>query len=216
MINKFLYIFIIILTSSILLAKKDIEAKKVNNSKSSNLYVFIAEKIEIKHVIVTPTKKGVFLMDSKFKAKYKVIKNIHNIINGKVVEFIAYDHYGIPAFSKYKYVLLYLIKEDGKFYHSKYQYSPLFKTKNNKWASFYSSDYSHPYNCNTKIKPVKINFKENLSIDITKYSKEIIKRFYPKPYFKIKGNKAYPKYGNYIKELFQLKKDGVLKARGYF
>ncbi|GAB2781872.1 hypothetical protein GCM10027275_27030 [Rhabdobacter roseus] len=156
-------------------------------------------------------------MDGAFKAKYKIIKNIHGNYPKDTIEFEAYDHYGVPAFSKYKHVLLYVSEQGGKLYHEKYQYSDVYLTKGNKWAGPYSSsDYEHPDNENTSIKPVRVKFKEEVSVDISEFKKEAIDRWFPSPYYKITGNKAIVVMGNYINELFQLKKDGILKARGYY
>ncbi len=106
---------------------------------------------------------------------------------------------------------------EGKYYHSKYQFTPLYRTKDGKWAGAYAAyDYNHSYNKGTTIKPVKIEFSEPVTIDISSYKKESIKRWFPDPYFRIEGNKAVAVYGNYIDKLFLLKQNGVLKARGDF
>ncbi len=184
--------------------------------KKQKLYVFVGEKIEVKE-FKPKVKEGTILMDQAFKAKYKILKNVYGDLKQDSIEFVAYDHYGIPPFSKHKYVLLYIVKEGENLYHSKYQFSALYKTKENKWAGIYSKyDYGHSFNKNTSIKPEKINFEPIVEIDLKESSKETISKWYPKPYFYIKDNKAIAVYGNYINELFQLKKDGVLKARGYF
>ncbi len=39
---------------------------------------------------------------------------------------------------------------------------------------------------------------------------------YPEPYFKVVGDRAIAIYGNYIEELFRLKKENVLRARELF
>jgi hypothetical protein len=39
---------------------------------------------------------------------------------------------------------------------------------------------------------------------------------YPEPYYKTVGDSAYANYGNYLEDLFTLKKEGVLAARGLF
>jgi len=182
------------------------------------LYVFVGQKIEV--VEFQPEEEeGWISWDYAFKAKYKVLENVYGDLKVDTIEFTAYDHYGIPPFSEYEYVLLYLAKHDGEFYHEKYLFSPLYKTKDNQWAGIYSSDYLHPYNKNTKIRPEKIDFEPDVVRDIgeiiEKYSDDEIKEWFPEPYFRIEGNKAIAEYGNYIPELIQLKKDSVLKARGW-
>ncbi|WP_353777434.1 hypothetical protein [Winogradskyella sp. 3972H.M.0a.05] len=180
--------------------------------QDKEIYVFVGEKIEVKEF-----QPKEMLMDRAFKAKYRILEQVYGRLNLDVIAFEAYDHYGIPPFSNYKHVLLYVVKIDGKFYHSKYQYSALYKTKGGEWAGTYALyDYNHIYNEHTTIEPVKIDFEPAVEFDLSKYRKEMSKDLFPEPYFEINGDKATAVYGHYIEDLFQLKKNGVLKARGYF
>lgn len=52
--------------------------------------------------------------------------------------------------------------------------------------------------------------------DISKMEDNNIEYWFPKKYYSIKKGKAYPKYGNYIPELFELKKRSILYNRGIF
>ena len=177
-------------------------------------FVFVGEKISLD---VVPQQKGGLSLDSEYLANYRVISSVRGNYNANNIEFTAFDHYGEPAFSKYQYVLLYVILIDGRYYHSKYQYSPLYKTKSGKWAGTYDvSDYKHSYNKGTAIKPEKIDFSEPVVIDISSYKHKDVEKWFPEPYYKINGSKATAVYGNYIEELFLLKQGSVLKARGEF
>lgn len=180
------------------------------------LYVFVGEKISVEE-FEPEVEEGKILMDLAFRAKYKVLENFFAKVPADTIEFIAYDHYGIPSFSHNKYVLLYLTRVDTQFYHCKYMYSSLYKTKEGEWAGMYSSkDYEHPYNQKTTIKPVKINWMDPVAVDISQLNKDLQKTYFPKKYFRIENDTATAIYGNYIPELFELKKNGFLKARGYF
>lgn len=186
-----------------------------NETNTPELFVFVGEKVEVKEY--KPVGEDAeWLMDFVFKAKYKVLENIYGDLGSKEVEFTVYDHYGTPHFSKYKHVLLYLVKIDGEYFHCKYMFSPLFKTKEGKWAGPYDyDDYHHEYNKETSIKPELIDFAENAYVYIDKLiPRNEISQYYPKPYFKVTKRKAIAIYGNYIPELFQLKMNGFLKARG--
>ena len=108
------------------------------------------------------------------------------------IEFIAFDHYGQPAFSEYKTVLLYVSNFNGKLYHEKYMYSDVYQTIDGRWAGPYESqDYSHENNKNTTVKPEPIAFQEPISFDLKNLDKESIKRFYPEPYFRIRKGRAF-------------------------
>ena len=133
------------------------------------------------------------------------------------IEFFVFDHYGEPAFSKYKTVLLFVSYYKGKLYHEKYQYFDLYLTADNKWASPYSSgDYNHPFKDKITVKPEKISFKEEVSFPVDKLSADDIQTWYPKPYYDIRNGKAIAIYGNYVDDLFILKQQTILKARGIY
>ena len=187
-------------------------ASKVDNLKKNSLFVFVGEKIEINSL---PQKEGAF--DVAFLAKYKILEKVYGDYSKDIIEFEVYDHYGEPRFSKYRYVLLFVSAYKGKFYHEKYQYFDVYKTEDGKWASPYSSDdYRHEYNKATSIKPVKIEFAEDVFYDVSKMNRTTIKEWYPAPYYQVNQGKAKAIYGNYILELFKLKRNGVLKARELF
>ena len=187
--------------------------KKAITSKPK-LFVFVAEKNFVSEV---KQKDEEVLFDKEYTANYKVIKNIYGQLDSENITFTVFDHYGVPPFSHYKTVLLYVCLIEGKYYHEKYLYNQVYETINGKWAGEYAfKDYKHEYNKDTKIKPVQISFLKPIKINLSGYDEEIIERVYPKPYYDIKGNEAIVIYGNYAEELFKLKKGGVLKARGYF
>jgi len=183
--------------------------------ENSKYFVFVGEKISLERVA---PKAGERSLDQRFLAKYRVLEPFRGTYKGTEIEFTVFDHYGIPPFSKYRYVLLYVELHDGHYYHSKYQYSPLYKTKSGKWAGPYATyDYQHEYNKRTTIRPEIIEFTEPVVFDIpSTLTANDVKAWYPAPFYKIEGNKAIAEYGNYVDELFLLKQNGVLKARGDF
>lgn len=185
-------------------------------TKKDSLYVFVGKKIE---VIGFKQKldSNEIPFDAAFKAKYEVIQNLYGHYDKDTIEFEAYDHYGRPAFSHYDYVLLFVSNYNGKLYHEKYQYFDVYKTKTGQWASSYKTgDYAHPYNKNTPVKPEKIDFADEVSYKLPSRNKEEIERLFPTPFYRIDNDRAIAIWGNYIEQLFELKKSGVLKARGFF
>ena len=65
------------------------------------------------------------------------------------ITFTAFDHYGFPAFGNNKQALLFLnkYKNDDTIYHVRYQYFPLYLTKDGRWASSYQyQEYSDETN----------------------------------------------------------------------
>lgn len=202
-------------------------------SEKDSLVVFVGEKIEVTDW--TKEKQPYSIdtiingndtdyvehysvsMDSKYIARYKVLELIHGTYQKDTIEFIVYDHYGTPAFSQYQTVLLFVSHHKGKLYHQKYQYFDLYPTDENKWASPYSvTDYNHSYKEEITVKPEKISFKDEVSYPIGRMTTEQIQRLFPEPYYRIKNGKAVAVYGNHVKELFILKQQTILKARGIY
>jgi hypothetical protein len=190
-------------------------AKDTTNEveKNNTLFVFVGEKI---NVTAIPYKPGDF--DNGVKAKYKILLPVYGNYDKDVIEFEAYDHYSTPKFTEYKTVLLFVSEYKGKYCQEKYMFDPLAKTKDGRWAGSYSSEYTHPYNKHTTVKPEKLDFVEEISFP-TKLINDDGKEFtlnYQEPYFKTVGDKAIAVYGNYIPELFKLRRDGVSTARDLF
>lgn len=133
-----------------------------SENKNVNLFAFVGKKISVtqfdpnaeeKEVISTDSLTGEkivkksYIMDSGFRCKYLILKNVYNRLENDTVEFVAYDHYGRPNFEKSEYVLLYISKSSNgsSYFHQKYQYDDLkvdadkkfygyiFKLKNNTW-----------------------------------------------------------------------------------
>ena len=198
-----------VLTSkSAALISKDITTR---NGRDNKLFVFVGEKIEISPIPYTP---GAF--DGGVKAKYLVLQRVYGHYDKDTIEFEAYSHARRFSFTDYKNVLLYVSEYNGKLYQEKYLYDPVFKTKDGRWAGPYSNDYHHSNNEHTTIKPEKIEFAEEASLPLKNIDAKDYSVVYPAPYFKIAGDKAIAVYGNFVPELFKLKKDGVLTARGLF
>lgn len=185
------------------------QVKNYGVNDSNRLFVFVGEKL-----MVEPRA-----MDAGFKARYVILRKVYGEFPEDTIEFIAYDHYGTPAFSNFRHVLLYVSADSGTYYHQKYMYNDVYLTKDGRWAGAYArEDYGHSYNKRTKIKPVKIDFAETVRYPLNVTAEEGVqyKFSYPKPYFRIEGDSAVAIYGNYIEELFVLKRDGYLTARKIF
>lgn len=188
--------------------------KNYGVNDNNHLFAFVGEKLSVEEI---PYKRGA--MNNGFKAKYVILKKIYGDFSEDTIEFIAYDHYGTPFFSEFKNVLLYVSADSGTYYHETYMYNDVYKTGDGRWAGLYaSSDYKHVYNKRTKIKPVQIDFTPKVILPLKKNDADgrPLVFWYPDPYFKTVGDSAVAIYGNYVEELFALKKTGVLTARGLF
>ncbi|MBE9586082.1 hypothetical protein IM792_16635 [Mucilaginibacter sp. JRF] len=175
----------------------------VCSAQNDSLYVFVGEKIsveEFKPVLDTTRPPdlppGDFLSpiisDYAFKAKYKIIKNVHNKFDKDTIEFDVYDHMGKPSFAAYKNVLLFVILEaDGKLYHFKYQYFDVYPTSDGQWASPgdpYRFDESRFKEDERDVKIQDIKFKESVMIDLSAFNQKAFDK-YLAPYFDVKDKK---------------------------
>lgn len=174
---------IVFLTSTLFLSFKPIHCQVAT---PESFMVFVGEKISFEPIL---PKDGEIPFDRGFKAKYKILKKLYGNYSADTIVFESYIHKGnVPGFSECKNPLLYLSKENGKWYQEKYQYDEVFPTKNGRWAGIgKSQEYGHSNNKDVKIAPENILFSDGqLST------------------------------GNYAEDLFYLRKNGVLKARGLF
>ena len=191
-----------------------ISFRKNYNGENNKLFVFVGEKLSVEQM---PNRQGAF--DNGFIAKYLIKQKIFGHFSQDTIEFAAYDHYGIPAFSEFKNVLLFVSADSGFYYQQKYMYNDVYLTKEGKWAGTYAEeDYGHEYNKKTKVKPVIIDFAKEVfyPTKVMRPDSQVVTFNCPKPYFKTVGDKAIAVYGNYVDDLFILKRDGYLTAREIF
>lgn len=99
----------------------------------SRVYAFVGEKIKVEYG--APYCDDRFLLDSKFKAEYRIVQQVIGTYAKDTIAFTVFDHYGRPAFSEYKNALLFVSQYCGKLYHEKYQFFELYKTADGRWAS---------------------------------------------------------------------------------
>ena len=153
-----------------------------------------------------------YIMDSGFRCKYKIVKNIFNHLPNDTIEFIAYDHYGKPGFAEKDTVILYLSKNkiENYYFHQKYQYDNVFKDEKGNYFSYPKFSGTHYTKYKDSINGFKINL-ENEKYNLQNLSKETIKAYYPKEFYKIKGKTAFPIKGIYLNELFNFRLKSMFK-----
>jgi hypothetical protein len=187
--------------------------KNCGENKGKNLLIFIGEKIEIKDDGVV----DLLLPYEKYRCKYKVVQMICGEYQKEIIEFIALDHYGTPAFSRNKHAVLYLSQEKDSFYHEMYLYDHVYKTKDRGWASPYSFLHFNDYDSSKyKIQPHKTEFAEEVSFDVKGESRKYLESRFPAPYYKIENKRAIALYGNTVEEVVEMTKRNYLAERGFY
>jgi hypothetical protein len=187
----------------------------LSSDESQNLLVFVGKKVTIEKV---PGRYGI--NDSQYKARYQVLQVVHGQYRDSMIEFTAFDHYGFPRFGRYETALLYVTMRRSwllqpRYFHEKYQYQPVYSTADGRWAGCgdpYYFDEVH----RGKIQAQVIDFKPEVTIDVAKIPPVKVEEAYPKAFFDYRKDVVICRKGVFLDDLFTVKREGVLKARGIF
>jgi hypothetical protein len=166
------------------LAKEELNAER-------DLIVFVGKRLSVTAQPHT-LEDG---LDRKFEAHYRVLQLVFGQYDRREIFFTVYDHYGRPGFARYDTALMFVARYEGKLYHEKYLFTPVYATAEGRWAGCGDPYRFEPSVHRGDIKPVRIKFANTVKQDKT-----------GKPCTQ----------GNYVEELFLIKKNGILKARGWF
>ncbi|RZK54559.1 MAG: hypothetical protein EOO91_15710 [Pedobacter sp.] len=196
-----------------LVPQKCISYEKCND-KTTKLFAIIAEKIELKPINELLCGNSISF-DNKYEGRYKVVKSLYGNLTTDTVKFTVFDHYGTPAFSEYRHVLLFLSEHCGKLYHEKYQYFDVYPTKDGKWARPGDPYMLDENIANKTVKTIEIEFKKSVVFERSDYYPWEVQKKFNKPYFKFVGDKIFPVAGAYVDDLLEIKKQGVLTERGF-
>ncbi|WP_379964655.1 hypothetical protein [Epilithonimonas sp. UC225_85] len=219
-ISILLSTFLVSCKSSIINTSKNLPFGGIN--ESINLYAFVGEKISViefdpnenqeknqksEKILDEETGDSAtvvyqrYIMDNAFRCKYKIIRKLFNDTKTDTIEFLAYDHYGNPAFAEKDTVILYLSKsiEDGHFFHQKYQFDNVFKDENGNYFSYPKFNGSEDQS-NASLKGFDVNLK-NVNFDVSHLNDDAKKIYYPKEFYKIENNIATPVKGIYLYQL---------------
>lgn len=184
------------------------------NQKEKILYVFIGKKIKL-----DPAENIIYCdrisMDSKFKAKYQILKNIFGDFPSDTINFDIYDHYGDPGFIDLETVILYVFKNCKELIQVKYLYNNVY-LDNNKWIVPYPYHLIKDSKLLNDFEIDKIRFRKTVEFDFSQRSIDWIEENFPSPFYKRKGKKVKVIFGISTDQMFEIMKKTSLKGRGYF
>jgi hypothetical protein len=181
---------------------------------SETLLVFVGRQLNLKPVS-NEAPPGYVILDSKYLARYQILHVLCGLFPSDTIEFEVYDHYGTPAFAQFETVLLYVSRYNGRMIHQKYMYNPVYETIDGDWAGCgdpYELDEVH----RGQVRAAHVRFKTEVSFPIANLTEAQIKERYPSEYFVRRGNRVVCTAGARIQDLFAIKRDGFLRARGLF
>ena len=167
-----------------------LEYKKVDYIEYYNLKKKVISKVTLEvgdtSTYYETIKNPPILMDEMYLAKYKIIKWLHNNVEKDTIEFVSFDHYGIPAAFNSKTPILYLgyNEKKGEYFQYKYQFDDAFIYKN-KWVGIYNfrSNFISEYLIDDKLIKVRISYNLPEEFDIN--NSEIREKYFPSKFYKI-------------------------------
>ena len=123
-------------------AQDEVAFDSSTSGNSSDVIAFVGKKVLVQKDDKFPPKQDpeadniVIYMDSRYKARYEILKLVSGNYESDFIDFYAYDHYGIPRFSKTEEAVL-LFVHDGpeNFVHSKYNFYEVRRTTDGDWAA---------------------------------------------------------------------------------
>lgn len=182
----------------------------------SDFLVFVGQKIRVDEFQL-PACDQCIVFDHAFRAHYRVVRTVYGSYQDAEIHFDALDHYGRPAFAAHEHALLFVRRgKDGKWQHEKYQYFPVYETQDGDWATCGSAyQFEHPsLRGPSTARPIA--FKRPVVQRLPQRSRQVLdERFAPADWQRANG-KATCRQGTPLAELFEVKKRGVLTARGLF
>jgi hypothetical protein len=182
---------------------------------SRDLMAFVGERIEIRPVADTPPA-GIVSLDQRFEARYKVHAVIFGAYTESEIRFTAFDHDGHPAFANYETVMLYVSRHKGQLFHQRYQFNPVYRTADGRWAGC-GDPYQHePEVLRGPLRASPIDYLPEVTFSVSGLAVEEVTKRYPSEYFVRSGDIVRCIAGAYAEQLFEIKRHGVLRARGIF
>lgn len=110
-----------------------------------DVIAFVGKKVSFKENTIYPTVKETLIdgtvverkiaaFNSRYEAKYKVLRWVTEDTGQDIIEFEVYDHYSDPQLPYLKTPLVLLVNYEGKWVQSKYNNYDLSRTTDGDWA----------------------------------------------------------------------------------
>ena len=194
-----------------------------NSTKSgdvSQTIAFVGERVGLV-AVENPCPEDYICLDVRFNARYRILDLLEGEYEGDTIDFVVYDHYGEPKFSKHDRVIIYVYQSEDGYVHHKYSYDLLRSVKGGEFA-FCGDPYWMYKDSEIEEKgredltpfefdpPIKLKLSDYLldEKDIGTKDQDLVRenyldtmRRYAPPAFKIKGNSATCKMGMSPKEV---------------
>lgn len=184
--------------------------EEIKCEKEPKIYAFIAKKINVNRILDNSCDLPFY---SKYKAKYEILENVYGNYPEPIIEFVSYEHAASRNYYDYKNVLLYVGDFCGELEQIRFNYDPVYKTVEGKWAIPCKTFLYKALDADTLLfKPEPIKFRKSANIKINKENSiSALKKRYIEPYYQFHKKFVKPLFGNYPKEIFEIRKRTTLK-----
>ncbi len=194
---------------------------------SDKTLAFVGRKVTVAQMVGGAEDPNVIVLDLGFAARYEILELVHGDYDRRFIDFEAYDHYGYPRFAEGDIAMIYVAEHDGRLYHRKYQWDPVHRTRDGRYAycgdrylKLYEEERSEvapkPLESLEFARPVIVSISGQMipkdrrdsydEEDIEQNMAEV-KAFYSEPAFKVRGDRAICKMGVYADELYRIRNE---------
>ena len=183
-------------------------------------FVFVGERISIEkapdpceETFRDTGERTCVGLDSLYKARYRVLQRIiAGPHAGDDIEFMVADHYGFPAFARFRNALLFVaLAADGPWLH-KYQAIPLHLTVDGRWASCGDIGGQPNEKPSPHLKTLRFRREIAEKADLSEYMLESY-RAGNRPEWRIERGKVWCTQGILIEDAYGIVRNGVMQAR---
>lgn len=163
-------------------------ASDAGADKKDNLLVFIGQKVSLTEQ--PPQCKDCLIGNAHFVANYRILDTLHGNHRGGTITFDVFDHYGVPGFSKYDTVLLYVLRRpDGSWVHDKYQFNDLYKGVDDEWYTC-GDPYARYPNATRTVHARPVQFAQPVSYPVATFRDDFVKARFPADYYDVRDGQA--------------------------
>ena len=152
-------------------------------------------------------------MDALYTARYRVMERIVGQPPADPLTFSVADHYGFPAFARYRHALLFVaLSSDGPWLH-KYQAIPVHRTVEGQWASCGDLRRSPADKPSPQLRALR--FEREIAQQ-TELSDSLLASYRAgkRPELRIEHGKVWCSQGVLLPDVYEIVRSGVMQARG--
>lgn len=201
-------------------------------ANDDKMLAFVGEKVAVAMLLEEgPEDPNVIVLDLAYAARYRVLEVVHGDYDREVIDFVAYDHYGTPAFSKRDVALLYVSEHEGALYHRKYQYDKVYPTADGRYAGCgdpYADlddkdkidrrpleriEFNPPVVMKISEQYIPKNRRGDYTAEELEDDRRTVDAYFSPPAFDVKGDVATCRMGAYPDELFRIRNETIFLPR---